>query len=70
MAMKYNDAVKLYHSMLDRLQDIQEWQKFLSAAATLYKYPIYRSGDDIRTAARCCGGGKFRPLDKNNASFR
>lgn len=38
MAMKYNDAVKLYHSILDRLQDVQEWQKFLSAAATLYKY--------------------------------
>ena len=40
MAMKYNDAVKLYHSMLDRLQDVEEWQKFLSAAATLYKYPF------------------------------
>ena len=40
MAMKYNDAVRLYHSMLDRLQDVQEWQKFLSAAATLYKYPF------------------------------
>lgn len=40
MAMKYNDAVKLYHSILDRLQDVQEWQKFLSAAATLYKYPF------------------------------
>lgn len=35
MAMKYNDAGRLYHSMLDRLQDVEEWQKFVSAAATL-----------------------------------
>ena len=40
MAMKYNDAFKLYHSILDRLQDVEEWQKFLSVAATLYKYPF------------------------------